>query len=168
VLEAANAVVVSQALSTMEKMTDSLHESYMRRCLQLAEVARERGEAPVGSVVVRDGAVLAEGVEGVRAQHDIACHAEMEALRQACRILRTLDLSGCALYTNAEPCFMCSYAIRACKIGTVIFGASVSAVGGFSSDFPVLTATAVANWGPPPKIVPNILREECEAIRNRR
>jgi tRNA(adenine34) deaminase len=138
----------------------------MRQCLKLAEVARERGEVPVGSVIVRDGAVIAEGIEGVRAQHDIAHHAEMEAIRQACQVLETLDLSGCALYTSAEPCFMCSYAIRACRIGIVVFGAPVDTVGGFSSQLPVLSTIAVPNWGSPPEIVPGILREECEAARN--
>jgi tRNA(adenine34) deaminase len=150
----------------MKKMNASLHELYMRLCLKLAEIARERGEVPVGSVVVRDGAVIAEGVEGVRAQYDIAHHAEMEAIRRSCDILQTLDLSGCALYTNAEPCFMCSYAIRACRIGTVIFGAPVHTVGGFSSHFPVLSTKAVPNWGPPPEIVGGVLREECEATKN--
>src|SRR5690349_19916049 len=153
-------------LSTMEKMADSLHESYMRLCLKLAGIARERGEVPVGSVIVRDRAVIAEGIEGVRAQNDIAHHAEMEAIRRSCEILQTLDLSACALYTNAEPCFMCSYAIRACRIGTVVFGVPVNAVGGFSSHFPVLSTNAVPNWGPPPKILQGILREECEATRN--
>lgn len=150
----------------MEKMADSLHESYMRVCLNLAGVARERGEVPVGSVIVRNNAVIAEGIEGVRAQHDVAQHAEMEAIRQACQTLQTLDLSGCTLYTNAEPCFMCSYAIRVCRISTVVFGAPVNTVGGFSSHFPVLNTIAVSNWGPPPKIVQGILREECEAARN--
>jgi tRNA(adenine34) deaminase len=117
----------------MEKMADSQHESYMRLCVKLAGIARERGEVPVGSIIVRDGAVIAEGIEGVRAQHDVAHHAEMEAIRRACQILQTLDLSGCTLYTSAEPCFMCSYAIRGCRIGTVVFGAPVNTVGGFSS-----------------------------------
>jgi tRNA(adenine34) deaminase len=152
-------------LSNMEKMAYS-HESFMRLCLNLAGLARQRGEAPVGSVIVRDGSVIAEGIEGVRAQHDIAGHAEMEAIRRACETLQTLDLSGCALYTTAEPCFMCSYAIRACRIGIVVFGAPVNAVGGFSSDFPVLNTNAVPNWGPPPTIVQGVLPEECEAIRN--
>ncbi|HEY4088547.1 MAG TPA: nucleoside deaminase [Bryobacteraceae bacterium] len=147
-------------------MADSLHESYMRLCLKLAEVARERGEIPVGAVIVRDGAVIAEGIEGVRAHHDIARHAEMEAIRQACQVLKTLDLSGCALYTSAEPCFMCSYAIRACRISAVIFGAPVHTVGGFSSALPVLSTSAVPHWGPPPEIAPGILRQECEAARN--
>ena len=150
----------------MEKMADSLHESYMRLCLKLAGIARELGEVPVGSVIVRDCAVIAEGIEGVRVQHDIARHAEMEAIRRSCEILQTLDLSACALYTNAEPFFMCSYAIRACRIGTVVFGAPVNTVGGFSSHFPVLSTSAVPDWGPPPNIVQGILREECEATRN--
>jgi tRNA(adenine34) deaminase len=148
------------------KMAGSLHESYMRLCLKLAGIARERGEVPVGSVIVRDGAVIAEGIEGVRAQLDVAHHAEMEAIRRTCQILQTLDLSECTLYTSAEPCFMCSYAIRACRISTVVFGAPVNAVGGSSSHFPVLSTSAVPSWGPPPKIVQGILREECEATRN--
>ena len=149
-----------------KKMADSLHEPYMRLCLKLAGIARDRGEAAVGSVIVRDDDVIAEGIEGVRAQHDIANHAEMEAIRRACQILQTLDLSGCTLYTNAEPCFMCSYAIRACRIGTVVFGAPIITVGGFSSHFPALSTNAVPNWGPPPKIVRGILREKCEATRS--
>ena len=150
----------------MKDMADSLHESCMRLCLKLAGIARERGEVPVGSVIVRDGTVIAEGIEDVRAPHDIARHAELEAIRRACQTLQTLDLSGCTLYTSAEPCFMCSYAIRACRIGTVVFGAPVNTVGGFSSHFPVLSSSAIPNWGPPPKIIQGILREECEATRN--
>jgi tRNA(adenine34) deaminase len=147
------------------KMADGLHESYMRQCLKLAGIAREGGETPVGSVIVRDGSVIAEGIEGVRTQHDIARHAEMEAIRRASQILQTLDLSGCTLYTSAEPCFMCSYAIRASRITTVVFGSSVNTVGGVSSHLPVLSTSTVPNWNPPPTIVQGILREECEAIR---
>lgn len=149
----------------MEKMTYS-HESFMRLCLELAGIARQRGEAPVGSVIVRDGSVIAQGIEGVRAQHDIASHAEMIAIRRACETLQTLDLSGCTLYTNAEPCLMCSYAIRACRISIVVFGTPVNSVGGLSSDFPVLNTNAVPNWGPSPTIVQGILSEECEAMTN--
>lgn len=155
----------SVRLCSMETMAGSLHESYMRLCLKLAGIARERGEVPVGSLIVREGAVIAEGIEGVRAQLDIANHAEMEAIRRSCQILQTIDLSGCTLYTSAEPCFMCSYAVRACRISTVVFREPVNSVGGFSSHFPVLSTSAVPNWGPPPKIVQGILREECEAIR---
>ena len=146
-------------------MADSFHDSFMRLCLTLAEIARQRGEAPVGAVIVRGGAVIAEGVEGVRAEHDIVRHAEMEAIRQACRALETLDLSECTLYTSAEPCFMCSYAIRACRIGTVVFGAPIDAVGGFTSQFRVLSTSSVPRWGPSPTVVQGVLRSECEAVR---
>jgi tRNA(adenine34) deaminase len=134
-------------------VSDSIHKSFMHRCLELAGTATSRGEAPVGAVLVRDGVIIAEGIEGVRASHDIACHAEMEAIRRACVSLQTRDLSGCVLYTNAEPCFMCSYAIRACRIGTVVFGTSNDAVGGLSSPFPILKMTTVANWDLPPEII---------------
>lgn len=157
--------LIALRLPKIEKMTYSQHESYMRMCLELAGIARERGEAAVGSVVVLNGSVVAKGIEGVRARHDIARHAEIEAIRRTCEILKTLDLSGCALYTNAEPCFMCSYAIRVCRIDTVVFGAPVHAAGGFSSQFPILNTNAVPSWGPPPKIVQGVLREACEAAR---
>ncbi|HEX6545585.1 MAG TPA: nucleoside deaminase [Bryobacteraceae bacterium] len=147
-------------------MADSSHESYMRMCLELAEIAWKHGEAAVGSIIVRDDSVVAKAAEGVRTGHDIARHAEMEAIRRSCEFLQTLDLSGCVLYTNVEPCFMCSYAIRACRIDTVVFGAPVDTVGGFSSQFPILRTNAVPSWGPPPKIIQGILREECEAARN--
>jgi tRNA(adenine34) deaminase len=154
-------------MGQMDKGMDlSLHESYMRMCLDLAETARKCGEVPVGAVIVRDGSVIAEGVEGVRARLDITGHAELEAIRRACQLLQTRDLSGCTLYTSAEPCFMCSYAIRACKIGTVVFGASVDGVGGFTSCLPVLSTLTVRHWGAPPEIIEGVLSEECRSKRD--
>jgi tRNA(adenine34) deaminase len=81
----------------------------------------------------------------------------MEAIRRACEILETRDLSNCVLYTSAEPCFMCSYAICACRIGTVVFRARNEDVGGFTSAFPILTITTVENWGPAPEIIQGAL-----------
>jgi tRNA(adenine34) deaminase len=150
----------------MESTTNSLHESHMRHCLRLAGIARERGEVPVGSIVVRDGLVIAEGIESVKANLDIVRHAEMEAIRRACETLQTLDLSGCTLYTSAEPCLMCSYAIRACKISAVVFGESNTTIGGFSSEFQILSTNNVPHWEIPPAAVTHVLREVCASIRS--
>ena len=87
-------------------------EAFMRRCLDLAQGARQRGDAPVGALIVRDGQVIAEAGERVDSALDIAGHAEIVAIRLACQVLGSLDLTGCILYTNAEPCVMCGYAIR--------------------------------------------------------
>jgi tRNA(adenine34) deaminase len=127
------------------------HEAWVDRCQELAGQAADAGEAPVGSVIVRDGFLLAEGVEGVKAALDVSAHAELIAVRAACRRLASLDLSGCTLYTTAEPCFLCSYALRATRISRVFFGRRVGDVGGATSSFPILTAQLPC-WGPPPVV----------------
>ena len=76
----------------------------MERCLQLAREARRAGETAVGSLVVRGEEVIGEGAEATRGTLDPAAHAEMEAIRAACRRLGSMDLSECMLYTSVEPC----------------------------------------------------------------
>ena len=140
-------------------MTD---EEMMRQCLDLARVALEKGDSPVGSLIVKDGRVVARGVEAVKARSDPTAHAEIEALRSACERLQTLDLSGCVLYTNVEPCWMCSYAIRQTRITRVVFGLRGERVGGLSSKFRVLADDALKS--PLPEIEAEILHEECRLL----
>ena len=78
------------------------------RCRQLGVQAREAGECAVGCVIAREGSIVAEACEQVESARDIAGHAEIIAVRRACQVLRVMDLSGCTLYTNVEPCWMCS------------------------------------------------------------
>ena len=108
-------------------------EHFMRRCLKLGRRAMANGDAPVGSLVVFDGKVVAEGIESVRFKFDVTAHAEIEAIRLACEKQHSLDLTGATLYTNVEPCWMCSCAIRRTKIGRVAFGSKNEEVGGVSS-----------------------------------
>jgi len=131
----------------------------MRQCLDLARAALEKGDSPVGSLIVKDGRVVARGIEAVKAASDPTAHAEVEALRSACERLRTLDLSGSVLYTNVEPCWMCSYAIRQTRIARVVFGLRNETVGGLSSKFRVLVDDALKL--PLPEIEAGILHEEC-------
>ena len=148
-------------------MTDEItktDEVLMRRCIALARIARQRADAPVGALVVRDGQVVAEASERVDSALDVAGHAEVVAVRRACQTLGTLDLTGCVLYTNAEPCFMCSYAIRQTGIGRVVIGAEVPAVGGVTSRYPILVAADIPGWPAPPVISNGVLRDECRAM----
>src|SRR5215213_6016562 len=140
-------------------MTD---EEMMRQCLDLARVALEKGDSPVGSLIVKDGRVVARGIEAVKARSDPTAHAEIEALRSACESLRTLDLSGSVLYTNVEPCWMCSYALRQTRIARVVFGLRNEKVGGLSSKFRVLVDDALKS--PVPEIEAEILHEECRLL----
>lgn len=137
-------------------------EEMMRLCLDLARVASETGDSPVGSLIVKDGRIISRGVEAVKARSDPTAHAEVEALRSACESLRTLDLSGSVLYTNVEPCWMCSYAIRQTRITRVVFGLRNEKVGGFSSKFRVLVDPELKL--PLPDIEAEMLHEECRLL----
>jgi tRNA(adenine34) deaminase len=141
------------------------HEDYMQLCIEWARVAQQEGETPVGALIVRDGHVIAEAVESVKAHLDITAHAEIEAIRIACHSLESFDLSGCVLYTTAEPCWMCSYAIRRTGISEVFIGAPVQWVGGVTSAHPILSDPEIGRWPAPPAIVWSELRADCEALR---
>ena len=135
--------------------------TFMRQAIRLAQTARDRGDTPVGSVVVRDGCVVGEGIESVRAERDPAGHAEVKAVQQACRNLNTLDLAGCTLYTTVEPCFMCSYAVRSTRISRLVIGRSAPHVGGLTSKYPILAAPDIPCWRQPPLVIRGVLEEEC-------
>ena len=80
---------------------------------------------PFGCVIARDGVVIARGHNRVMVDRDPTAHGEISAIRNTCRILDTIDLSGCTLYTNSEPCPMCKAAISWAKVGRVVFAATM-------------------------------------------
>jgi tRNA(adenine34) deaminase len=131
---------------------NELSEVWMRRCLELAEEARARGESAVGAVIVREGEFVAEAAEQIKSGLDVAGHAELIAIRLACQALNTLDLSDCTLYTNVEPCWMCSFAIRETGIRQVVIGVPVAEIGGATSSYPILTDPNINGWRPPPLV----------------
>lgn len=140
------------------------YETYMRQCISLAAMAKQRGDSPVGSVLVKHGKIISEGVEGGKTQQDITCHAEIEAVRNAVKILGINDLSECILVTTHEPCIMCSYVIRHYKIKLVVVGVTTGEVGGYSSSYPLLLDKKIARWAEPPQIIDGILEEECKDL----
>lgn len=137
------------------------HEAWMYRCLALGRLALAAGDAPVGTVIVKQGECIAEGIEAVVAKQDPTAHAEIEAIRAACHRLNTRDLSTCVLYTNVEPCWMCAYAILETGIRHIYFGLRNTAVGGVSSKFAVLLDETRAQ----PGIDAELLLAECIALR---
>jgi len=140
--------------------------AYMRRAIALARIALANGDTPVGSLVVHKRKIIAEGVEAVKKQMDVSGHAELIAIRNACSALRTFDLSGCILCTTAEPCFMCSYAVRQTRISRVVIGRRTPRVGGISSHHPILTDPQIPGWGQPPAIVSGVLEADCFALHS--
>lgn len=96
----------------------------MREAIALAVKNVSEGGGPFGCVVVRDGEVIARGVNRVTLTNDPTAHAEVVAIREACKALGDFQLTGCTLYSSCEPCPMCLAAIYWARPERVYFGAT--------------------------------------------
>lgn len=103
---------------------------FMQAALEEAVAAGERGEVPVGAVLVMDGRIVARAGNETRAQNDPTAHAEILAIRRACDTLGQERLTGADLYVTLEPCAMCAAAISFARIRRLYFGASDPKGGG--------------------------------------
>jgi guanine deaminase len=111
---------------------------FMARAIELSiENVRSGQGGPFGAVVVKDGGIIAEGVNQVTATNDPTAHAEVLAIRQACRKLGVFELKTCDLYTSCEPCPMCLGAIYWARLAHVYFGsfAADASRAGFDDSF---------------------------------
>ena len=111
---------------------------FLRRAISLAteNVLSARG-GPFGAVIVRDGSIVGEGANSVTATFDPTAHAEVTAIRAACRTLGIFSLAGCELYTSCEPCPMCLAASYWARLDVVYYGCSAAdaARAGFDDAF---------------------------------
>lgn len=105
-----------------KESTTMTSEELMRKAIELAEENVTNGGGPFGAVIARDGKIIATGVNRVTANHDPTAHAEVSAIRAACKELGTFDLSGCEIYTSCEPCPMCLGAIYWAHIDKMYYG----------------------------------------------
>ena len=115
-----------------------MDNSFMARAIQLSldNVLSGQG-GPFGAVIVKDGVIVAEGVNRVTSTNDPTAHAEIVAIRQACAELRIFFLKDCEIYTSCEPCPMCLGAIYWSHLARVYFGNSAAAASriGFDDSF---------------------------------
>ena len=96
---------------------------FMKMAMEMATKAEERGEVPVGAVLVKDGEVVSAGFNFSIGLHDPSAHAEMQCLRQAGQIMQNYRLLDTTLYVTLEPCAMCAGAIVHSRINRLVFGA---------------------------------------------
>ena len=120
------------------EMPSQPNPEFLRRAIALAtdNVASGRG-GPFAALVVRDGNIVAEGVNVVTATNDPTAHGEVSAIRAACRALGTFTLAGCELYTSCEPCPMCLAASHWARLKAIYYGCSAAdaARAGFDDAF---------------------------------
>jgi tRNA(Arg) A34 adenosine deaminase TadA len=112
--------------------------SHLRRALELAQRNASSGRGgPFGAVIARGDEIVAEGVNLVTSAHDPTAHAEVNAIREACRRLGSHSLAGCTIYSSCEPCPMCLSAIYWARLDALCFAASRddAAAAGFDDSF---------------------------------
>jgi tRNA(adenine34) deaminase len=126
------------------------HNLYLLRCLELAHQAALAGESAVGSVVVKNGSIIGEGAEQSRGLRDVTRHAEVVAVLDA--IQNHGSCEGATLYSNMEPCILCSYVIRHYKIAQVVFTNYCGELGGTALPFNILTTNTIKAWAEAPVI----------------
>ena len=135
-------------------------ESFMREALLEAKRAAETNEVPVGAVVVLDKKILSRAHNGTISLKDSTAHAEILAIREACRIINNYRIPGCDMYVTLEPCVMCLGAICQARIRRLIFGALDQKSGAVESimTFPFNRMNHTV------EIEAGILSEECGKI----
>lgn len=132
----------------------------MRRALALAEAAANNGEVPVGAVVTRDGAIIAEAANAMRQGTDPTAHAEIVAIRAAAAALGNQRLDGCDLWVTLEPCAMCAGAIAHARVARLYYAASDPKGGGVEQGARVFTHPACNHR---PEIYPGMGEGEAAA-----
>ena len=133
----------------------------MAQALQLAQEAAASGEIPVGCVVSdEDGNIIGRGRNRREEGRDATAHAEIEAIREACRSRNDWRLDGCTIYVTLEPCPMCTGAIINSRISTVVYGAKDELTGSCGSVIDLFSE----RYGHSPAVFPGIMKEECAAL----
>lgn len=131
---------------------------FMRKALQEAELAFDKGEVPVGAVIVFKNQIIARAHNLTERLNDVTAHAEMQAFTSAADFLGGKYLRDCTLYVTLEPCQMCAGASYWTQIGKIVYGANEP-----KSGFTILGT----KLHPKTKVVSGILEEECAEIMKR-
>jgi tRNA(adenine34) deaminase len=143
-------------------MTDhDLDEQWMRAAIDEARIARARGEVPVGAVIVHENHLIGRGHNERELTQDPTAHAEMIAIREAARALRSWRLIDTVLYVTLEPCPMCAGALVNARVPRVVWGCNDPKAGATQTLYTI---------GSDPRLnhlfecVPGVLGDECSAL----
>lgn len=135
-------------------------EDFMREALRLAREAGADGEVPVGAVIVRDGVIVSSGKNRRESGKNALCHAELEAIGGACRVLGGWRLWQCELFVTLEPCPMCAGAAVNSRLRRVVFGARDPKAGSCGSVVNLFELP----YNHRPELRGGVLEEECSAL----
>jgi tRNA(adenine34) deaminase len=141
------------------------HEHFMRDAIREGELSVQDGGRAFACVLVKNDAVVARGRNRVLQAKDPTSHAELNLVRAYCAENGITDLGEYTLYTDCEPCAMCSSAIAWTKVGRVVFGADrADGPTGYARQLGLSCAEVIERSGSSVEVVAHVLREECAAL----
>lgn len=136
-------------------------EKYMKEALKLAKKAAEAGEVPIGCVIVRNGKIIGRGYNRRKADRTTLSHAELLAIKKACKKVGDWRLEGCTMYVTLEPCQMCAGALVQSRIDHVVIGCNNPKAGCAGS---ILNLLQVKAFNHQVGITYGVLEEECSQM----
>ncbi|HBF14008.1 MAG TPA: nucleoside deaminase [Deltaproteobacteria bacterium] len=140
-------------------------EQFMRLAIAKTKLGIQKGQTPFGAAIVKKGKLVVCVHNMVWATTDITSHAEIHAIRKACKKLKTIDLSGCTLYSTCEPCPMCFSACHWARIDKIICGATIKDAKACGFHELALSNDQMKKWGKSSiQIQKNLLAKECRAL----
>ena len=142
----------------MDRETDI---KFMLEALKEAEKSANFDEVPVGAVIVKDGKIIARGHNLRERKNDPTAHAEIEAIRKACKKLKSWRLEGCTIYVTIEPCSMCAGTLLWTRIQRIVYGASDPKGGALGSSYNLFE---VKNINHKVEITRGILENRCAEL----
>ena len=137
------------------------NEYFIKEALKEAQKAQEKGEVPVGAVIVKDNKIIAKGFNRCITDKDSTAHAEIIALRKASKKTGNYRLNGCIVYVTIEPCAMCAGALVNARIEKIFFGAYDKKAGACKSVFKIVNNKKLNHRI---EFKSGILKDECAAI----
>jgi tRNA(adenine34) deaminase len=151
-----------------QKIADPTDLAMMHRCIALSRDATREGEYPFATVIAVDGRVVAEAINHAVREGDVSRHAEVIALSAAQKALGRKGLRHATLYTNVEPCAMCSFCAREAQVGRVVYAIGSPVMGG-SSKWNILRDDDMTDrlpqiFGAVPEVVSGLLHQEAEQV----
>lgn len=136
-------------------------EKFMWEAIKEAEKSAALDEVPVGAVIVKDNKIIARGHNLREKTHDPTSHAEIVAIRKACKKLKSWRLEGCTIYVTIEPCAMCAGTLLWTRINRIVFGANDPKGGAIGSSFELFR---VKNINHHPEITKGVLDGACGSL----
>lgn len=138
-----------------------VHEKFMKKALEKAKISYEKGEVPIGAVIVKDGVVLSACHNQRNGKKSAIAHAEILAIEKACKKVGDWRLDGADIYVTLEPCPMCAGAIVNARINAVYFGAYERKSGAVLSNHQITFDNGLNHKT---QAVGGILEEECSSL----